>query len=134
MKARNTLLVLAATGLLLSLPAQAQRAWPHEPRFEDRLDHQSRAIQRGIDSGELTRREASRLRHERDEVRQFMRDLRRGGYPPHEARRMIERRLDRLDRHIRELSRNSDVAPHYRGDRRGPPPRDYDDRRGPPPR
>ncbi|ADC62947.1 hypothetical protein [Allochromatium vinosum] len=134
MKGRNTLLVLMASGLLLSLPAQAQRGGPPGPRFDDRLDFQSSSIQRGIDSGELTRREARRLRQEQDEARQFMRDLRRDGYPPHEARRMIERRLDRVDRHIRELSRNSDVAPHYRGDRRGPPPRDYDDRRGPPPR
>ncbi|BCU06844.1 hypothetical protein [Allochromatium tepidum] len=123
MKGRNTLLVLVATGLLLSLPAQAQRGGPPGPRFDDRLDRQSTAIQRGIDSGELTRREVRRLRQEQDEARQFIRDLRRDGYPPHEARRMIERRLDRVDRHIRELSRNGDVAPHYRGDRRGPPPR-----------
>lgn len=128
MKGRNTLLVLAATGLLLSLPAQAQRNGPPDPRFDDRLDRQSSAIQRGIDSGELTRREARTLRHEQDEARQFMRDLRREGYPPHEARRMIDRRLDHLDRQIRKLSDNRDVAPHYRGDRR-PPRRDYDDRR-----
>ena len=134
MKGRNTLLVLVATGLLLSLPAQAQRGGPSGPRFDDRLDRQSSAIQRGIDSGQLTRREARTLRREQDDARQYMRDLRREGYPPHEARRMIERRLDRVDRHIRDLSNNRDVAPHYRGDRRGPPPRDYDDRRGPPSR
>jgi hypothetical protein len=134
MKGRNTLLVLMATGVLLSLPAQAQRGGPPGPRFDDRLDRQSSVIQRGIDSGELTRREARTLRRDQDEARQFMRDVRRDGYPPHEARRMIERRLDQVDRRIRELSNNRDVAPHYRGDRRGPPPRDYDDRRGPPPR
>jgi hypothetical protein len=85
----------------LSLPAQAQRGGPSGPRFDDRLDRQSSAIQRGIDSGELTRREARTLRREQDEARQFMRDLRREGYPPHEARRMIDRRLDRVDRQIR---------------------------------
>jgi hypothetical protein len=133
MKGRNTLLILMATGVLLSLPAQAQRGGPPGPRFDDRLDRQSSAIQRGIDSGELTRREVRTLRREQDETRQFMRDVRRDGYPPHEARRMIERRLDRVDGQIRRLSNNRDVAPHHRGDRRGPPPRD-DDRRGPPSR
>lgn len=129
MKGRNGLLILMTTGLLLSLPAQAQRGGPPGSRFDDQLDRQSSAIQRGIDSGELTRREVRTLRREQEEARQFMRDLRRDGYPPHEARPMIERRLERLDRQIRKLSSNNDVAPHYRGDRRGSPPRDYDDRR-----
>ncbi|MTW20816.1 hypothetical protein [Allochromatium palmeri] len=134
MKGRNTLLVLVATGLLLSLPVQAQRGGSPGPKFDDRLDRQSSAIQRGIDSGALTRREVKTLRREQSETRQFMRDVRRDGYPPHEARRMIERRLDRVDRQIRKLSNNRDVAPHYRGDRRGPPSHGqdngrYDDRR-----
>jgi hypothetical protein len=132
MKGRNTLLVLAAAGLLLSLPVQAQRGGSPGSKFDDRLDRQSSAIQRGIDSGELTRRETRTLRREQDETRQFMRDVRRDGYPPHEARRMIERRLDRVDRQIRKLSSNRDVAPHSRDDRRGPPPRDSGDRRDPP--
>lgn len=114
MKGRNTLLVMMATGLLLSLPAQAQRAGPPGPGFDDRLDRQEFAIQRGIDSGELTRRETRMLRREQDEVRQFMRDVRRAGYPPHEARYMIDRRLDHMDRRIHELSHNSE--------RRPPPP------------
>ena len=130
MKGRKTVLILMATGWLLSLPAQAQRGGPAGPRFDERLDRQEAAIQRGLDSGELTRREARTLRREQDEVRQFMHELRRDGYPPHEAQRLIERRLDRVGRHIRELSGNWDVAPHYYGgDRRPPPPPRDDERR-----
>ncbi|MGQ9831764.1 MAG: hypothetical protein ACUVQI_09215 [Thermochromatium sp.] len=129
MKGRNTLLILVATSLLASLPVQAQPAGPPGPRFDDRLVRQSEVIRRGLDSGELTRREARILQREQDEVRQFMHDLRRDGYPPHEAWRLIDRRLDNLDRHIRDLSSNRTVAPHYQG---GPPPRDPPPRNPPP--
>ncbi|QGU31586.1 hypothetical protein [Thermochromatium tepidum] len=138
-EAIQALLVLVATGLLSSLPAQAQLGGPPEPRYDDWLGRQAAAIQRGIDSGELTRREGRALRREQDEARQFMRDLRHDGYPPHEAHRLIERRLGRLDRRIRDLSNNNEVAPHYReppppyDGRPEPPPPGYDGRRGPPP-
>lgn len=108
-----------AMGWILALSAQAQ---PLEPRFEDRFREQDWAIQRGRDSGALTRREVRRLRREQDEVRRLMDNLRREAYPPHEAQRQIERRLDRLDRRIYELSTNSEVAPHFRPDSPPPPP------------
>lgn len=133
MKGRNRLLVLVATGLLLSLPVQAERGGPPGPGFEDRFKRQDSAIQRGIDSGELTRQEVKKLRREQDQARQFMRDVRQDGYPPSEARSMIERRLDRIDWTIYDLSRNRDVAPHYYDNRRPPPPPPiYDNRPGQP--
>lgn len=122
MKGRNGVLILM-TGLLLSLPVHARH---DDPRwFDDRLDLQESVIQRGIDRGTLTRREVRQIRSEQDEARRYLHDLRRDGYPPHEVKNRTERQLDRVDRHIRDLTQNSDVAPRYDGGRPPPPPPRY---------
>ncbi|MBK1720287.1 hypothetical protein CKO27_22085 [Thiocystis violacea] len=126
MKRRTSVLILVVAGLMVALPVHAQRGGPN---IEDRLDRQQTAIQRGIDSGELTRGEAKSLKRDQRELRRFIDDLRHEGYPPHEARRMIDKRLDRAGRRIQELSNNHEVA-YRRDDRRGPPPQErpgYDD-------
>ncbi len=112
---------MAAVAWLLTL-ATVSPAQPPEDDFANRFDRQDLAIQRGKDSGALTRREVRWLRREQEETRRFMDDLRYQGYPPHEAIRQIEQRLDRLDRRIHELATNNEVAPHFRGDYPPPPP------------
>lgn len=105
--------IFLAMGWILVLSSQAQA---FERRFEDRFRDQDWAIQRGRDSGALTRREARQLRREQDEIRLVMDDLRRKGYTPREVWRQVEWRFERLDRRIYELSTNREVAPHFRPD------------------
>ena len=123
MKTRTNMAILIALGLLVAVPAHAQRGGG--PRLEDRLDRQQSAIDRGIDRGELTRDEARSLNREQREIRRLLEDLRRDGYPPREARRMVERRLERADRHIYDLTHN-DERRHRRDERWEKP---YGDRR-----
>ncbi|QIK37257.1 hypothetical protein GWK36_03790 [Caldichromatium japonicum] len=100
----------------------ATPAQPPERDFKERFNHQDMAIERGKDSGALTRREVRRLQREQDKVRRLMDDLRREAYSPREAQRRIDWRLDWIDRRIYELSTNSEVAPHFRPNSPPPPP------------
>ena len=131
MKASTTALLASAMALLIALPAQARR---HDDGIYERLDRQQSAIERGIRSGELTRREAGILREEHREIRDLARDMGRDGYRSRELRRILDRKLDRAGRHIRELSANDAYDRGGRPDQRGGPSgrpgyRDWDDPR-----
>lgn len=90
--------------------AYHQQAWtPIGVRFE-RLDNR---IERGLERGLLTRREAGSLRYEFRQLVQLERHYGRGGLSYNE-RADLERRLDRLSQRIRWERRDGD----QRGDRR----------------
>lgn len=103
MKRWTGILILTSIGLLTALPAQAQRGGQG---FEGWMDRQQHAIQRGIDSGALTRREARSLRREQREIRRFGEQLRQDGYSPREGRRLMKEQLQRADWHIEDLLHN----------------------------
>ncbi len=128
MKPWTRTLILLATGVLVALPAQAQRGGGFN--VEERMDRQQGAIERGIDSGMLTRREAKSLQREQREIRHMLGEYRRDGYPPREIRRVLADRLDRAERHIRDLSHNEEVSYRGRDDHRPPPPARDSDRYG----
>lgn len=125
MKTWSNTLFVAAIGLLAALPAFARSGGRD---IQGWMDRQQYEIQRGIDSGELTKREARHLKREQRDIRELGDRLRSEGYSPHEARRMIEDRLRDADRHISDLRYNDEVAygpDHYR--RPPPPPGGRDD-------
>ena len=82
-------------------------------------------IERGIDSGALTRNEARGLLRELDQLRDGIRHMKDDGYLSPRERERIDREIDRINRHIRREIRDNDRrGPGF--DRRGP---EYD-RRG----
>ena len=117
MKTWNRALLVSVAVLAITLPAQAA---PDRADFRDRLEHQQTRIERGIDSGDLTKREAGELREEHRAIRRLAEHLRADGYSWRERSRILDRKLDRTERHIRQLMQNDEVR-HDRGPGREPP-------------
>jgi len=115
-------LLIVTLGAAIAAPAQAR---PHRGGVYDRMDHQVRIMERGIESGALTKREVKILRREQYEIRDLVKDLRAEGYSSHKRRRILDRRLDRAENHIRAFMHNDERR--YRQDRRhGPSSRQRD--------
>lgn len=119
MKTWTNRLSVAVLALAVALPLAAQ---PGGEDLRDWMTRQQREIQRGVDTGVLTDREARSLRREQRDIRALGDDMRREGYPPHEARRRLEERLRAADRHIYDLKNNDEVVYAPWDDRRPPPP------------
>lgn len=123
---RKVLLSLAALTVVASAaPASAQgygrgyddRSW--QP-VERRLDRLQDRIQRGVESGRLTRREAQGLRAEFRDLVQRERGYSRNGLTWQE-RADLDARFERLNQRIRYERRDGED----RGDRRGYDRRGY---------
>lgn len=120
-------LLIVTLGAAIAAPAQARS---DRGSVYDRMDHQVRIMERGIESGALTKREVKILRREQYAIRDLAKDLRAEGHSSHKRRRMLDRRLDRAENHIREFMRNDERR--YRSDRRNGSPsrqRDKDEHR-----
>ncbi|MBK1642380.1 hypothetical protein CKO12_10920 [Chromatium okenii] len=122
--------LFSLAGVLMALPAQADS-------IRDRLEHQRAVIERGIDNGSITRREAKELHSEQRDIRQLAEELRDAGASRSERRRVLESRLDRIDRRLRKALRDRDDRPRrddrYRPDA-GERPHQFLDRDQPAPR
>lgn len=125
MKSLNSLIVLVLAGLL-SVTVQAQARGhgyagyhdTYQPRFERRVDRRQERqwdrIARGIDSGELSDREARHLDRQQRKIARMERRFERDGYySPREKGRM-ERALDRASRHIKRAKHNDRTAYDHR--------------------
>ncbi|NEX19078.1 hypothetical protein G3480_01920 [Thiorhodococcus mannitoliphagus] len=112
-------LSLAILTFGFALPLAAQ---PGSQSIPDWMARQQEEIQRGVDAGVLTEREARSLRREQREIRQLGDSLRRDAYPPHEARRRLEERLRAADRRIYDLKNNDEFVYGSWDDRPPPPP------------
>jgi hypothetical protein len=106
--------LFAAIGSAITPPAHAD--W-RGGGVRDRIEHQRSLIERGISSGDLTEREARSLWRAHREISELNDDLRQADMPREERHRIIHTKLDREERHLRELMHND----HRR----------YDDRREP---
>ncbi|MBK1694297.1 hypothetical protein CKO09_06020 [Chromatium weissei] len=101
MKKRLTVLLLTAVGLIATLPAQADR-------IRDRIEHQRMMMERGLETGALTRHEVQELRREQRKLRQMAESLRDSGASRMEQRQVLDTRLDRIDRRIKKAMRDDD--------------------------
>jgi hypothetical protein len=85
------MLALASTlALAVSVvtPAQAQS-------FGDRMDNQRDRIENGVESGDLTRKEARRLKRNQREIRELRQDLaEKGDGLSNKDRRILRRKLN----------------------------------------
>jgi len=96
--------------MLLPMTAQAAPGYHRQP-VGQRLRNQRERIENGVQSGQLTRGEAYRLRtHDRQVARQDRRDRRaNGGYLTPSERRRQERELNHDSRAINRLDSNGRV-------------------------
>lgn len=80
---------IIAAALVLSLGTVAQADDP--PAIKERLGNQQDRIEQGVDNGELTRKEARRLREGQGEVRDMRQDAREDGVVTQRERQAIKR-------------------------------------------
>lgn len=97
-------LLLTISGLLVTVSVQADG-------IRDRLEHQQAVIERGIETGALTRREVKELRQEQRDIRRLAEDLHDAGTSRGERRRILNTRLDRIDHRLRKALRDRDERP-----------------------
>jgi len=94
--------VIPATGLAAERkPAQAP-ARPKTPAVNERQKNQRERIQQGIKSGELTRREAARLREQEARIRADERRAKKDGEVTAAERARLERELRRASENIHD--------------------------------
>jgi hypothetical protein len=87
-------------------------------RLERRLDRQEHAIRRGVQSGELTRREADRLQRDTSRIDRNMDRVQRGSWVPEYRKQRLEQDLDRSQQRIRAF-KNNDLTAESPRERRG---------------
>jgi hypothetical protein len=136
------LTVAAATALTAGAAAGAAQAQPHRydrdhwTSINQRQSQLDRRIDRGIRNGQLTRREAVRLRDEFHDIARLEQRYRRNGLSGWE-RADLDRRFDRLSARIRWDRRDgqrygwNDYPRYLRGSRIAAPHRSSPRRRGP---
>ena len=108
MKTSATLLSIVTLGVL-AMPAQAEHNPPKHDRYdriEQRLDNQRYRIRDGIDSGELTRKEARRLRKQQRYIARLKRKFMRDGYLDRYEFRELKHELNRASKRIYRMKHN----------------------------
>jgi hypothetical protein len=88
-------------GALLAA-AFALPALSHAAEVDQRLHHEAARIHQGVQSGQLTHREADHLRAEKRAIKRETRSLRarNSGYLTHRQRARINRQENRLSRQV----------------------------------
>jgi septal ring factor EnvC (AmiA/AmiB activator) len=115
MKSLTKSVLATAMLMVVAIPAYAH----HNDRkgdIQNRLERQHTRIEQGIDSGELTRKEAKELKREQRKSRHLYQEFREDGYLSKRERRKLHRRLDRISDQIWDLKHNERKRhnmPHY---------------------
>ena len=92
--------------MLIAVPAYAGHSdWEHE--FRERMHRQHDRIEQGVDSRELTRKEAKVLEREYLGIRTLARDFREDGRLSRRERHRLDNELDRLSSLIKEYKHNN---------------------------
>jgi hypothetical protein len=76
------------------------------PKVDARQNTQQARIQQGKQSGEISRREAARVRKEQKHIRRTERRAKADGDVTTAERRKLDRKQDRASRHIRRANNN----------------------------
>ena len=105
---------------IILLSSYAVAGPSHAGRIGDRQWRQQERIQRGILTGQLTRKEAAKLIREQHKIRYMRERAWRDHRLSYKERRRIIKRLDKADRHIVMLKNNRYHRPGWYPP--GPPP------------
>ncbi len=120
MKTLTKTLLAASFCLIATVPAYAGHGHSNghsHDRLIDRLERQHVRIEDGVESRELTRKEAKILKKQQRHIRQLAREFREDGWLSKKERRILRHKLDRSSRQIREFKHsdlNRYVALHKR--------------------
>lgn len=94
------IVLAAALGLVASGTAANAHDWGSSDRIDRRQDWQEYRIQKGVRSGEITRREYWRLEREQAHIRQMERNAKADGYLSPYERARIRAAQNAASRHI----------------------------------
>ncbi len=120
-------LILIISLLTLSFSAYAERGHHYKHRDSEhrrnqsyfwqdvnhRRDRQVARIERGIEKGQLTRRELRELRKELKHIAKHLRSLKHQGYLRHREKRDVMEHLDFMSERIRHLKHNRFYAKRH---------------------
>jgi hypothetical protein len=98
-------LFIATLCLFTAAPAFAGH---RHDRLLDRLDRQQNRIERGIDSGELTRREARTLKKQQRRIHRLAREFYADDHLCKRERRILHKKLNRASDRIYALKHNDE--------------------------
>ena len=114
MKILKTLWLIPVLGLLPVMPSLAHGDVSQD-RLERRIERQHMRIKQGVNNGELTRREAKRLRKEHRRIKHLKRNYLSDGRLNHRERHSLENKLDRASKHIYRMKHNDNYKYFRRG-------------------
>lgn len=89
-----------ATTFALGVALAAVAPMAHGATIDERQEYQQERIERGIQSGELNKREAARLQREQNRIQAMENKALADGELSKKERRKIQRRLNKSSRHI----------------------------------
>lgn len=107
MKRLAQISILSGLVLFAAMPAQARNLYNYDiDRVNQRQDRQDYRIRDGVRSGELTRREARKLRKQQRRIDHLLAEFCEDGRLSHRERRILARKQDRASRRIYEFKHN----------------------------
>ena len=107
--------------VVFSLPAYAHPGHD-DSRFDKRFDRQHERIKAGIQSGELTKKEAGKLKKQQRKNEKLERKFSADGYLSRKERKTLEKKQDKASQKIRRLKHNDRVVTkpsHHKGYHQG---------------
>lgn len=105
---------LIATPTSMSTFAQSNPDGTATPRIDKRMERQDKRIEKGVETGQLTPREAARLEKRQDKIQSDVDKAKADGVVTNQERRQIHRELDRSsgaiyrEKHDRQRDYNHD--------------------------
>jgi hypothetical protein len=114
MKFFNTVFVLPLVAVL-SNPVMAHVDHSGYAKFEDRIERQHNRINKGIRMGELTKKEAQKLRKQHRQIKKLSRQFNKDGHLSRFERKTLKQELNLASHRIYDLKnndRNRNIRPH----------------------
>ncbi len=105
MKFFNTIFVLPLVAVL-SNPVMAHVDHSGYSQFDDRIERQHKRINKGVRMGELTKKEAHKLRKQHRHIKTLSRQFNKDGHLSRFERKTLKRKLNLASHRIYDLTHN----------------------------
>ncbi len=105
MKFLNTIFVLPLMAVL-SNPVMAHYDHSGYSKFDNRIERQHRRINKGVRTGELTKKEAHKLRKQHRHIKKLSRQFNKDGHLSRFERKTLKRELNLASHRIYDLTHN----------------------------
>jgi hypothetical protein len=106
----KTRLIIAAVATAFALPVLAQTATPSTPKLDQREANQQQRIDKGVQSGALTQKEAAHLQKKEDRLAKHEAKAKADGKVTRQERRRLEREANHVSRDISRKTHNKKTA------------------------